>query len=80
MTRADLHVYALKPIDQLLKERWNKEPLYVKHAQRLDENSNLPDEILVKEASSCAEFLNSLESPLMVGSYTVRVQMVYNKA
>ena len=80
MIKADLHVYALKPIDHLLGERWNKDPLYEKHAKLLDENANLPDEILVKEATSCADFLNSLESPLRLGSYTVNAQVVYNKA
>ena len=77
MIKADLHVYAFKPIDHLLEEQWNKDPLYEKHAQRLDENSNLPDEILVQEATSCADFLNSTESPLKLGSYTVKAQMVH---
>ena len=80
MIKADLHVYAFKPIDHLLEAQWNKQPLYEKHAQRLDENSNLPDEILVKEATGCADFLNSLESPLTLGKYTVKAQVVYNKA
>ena len=75
-----LHVFVLKSIDHILGKRWIKEPLYEKHAQLLDENSNLPDEILVKEATSCADFLNSLESPLTLGSYTVKAQVVYNEA
>ena len=80
MIKAGLHVFAFKPIDHLLEAQWNKQPLYEKHAQRLDENSKLPDEILVQEATSCADFLNSLESPLTLGKYTVKAQVVYNKA
>ncbi|MBN1453647.1 MAG: hypothetical protein JW963_21710 [Anaerolineales bacterium] len=80
MIAADLHVFAFKPIDHLLEEQWNRDPLYEKHAQLLDDKLELPDEILVQEASSCADFLNSLESPLTLGSYTVKAQVVYNKA
>jgi len=79
MIKADLHVFAFKPIDHLLGEQWNQDPLYEKHAQHLDENAELPDEILAQEASSCADFLNSLESPLMLGKYQVKAQRVYNK-
>ena len=80
MIKADLHVFAFKPIDHLLGQQWNQDPLYEKHAQLLDEDAELPDEILVQEATSCADFLNSLESPLTLGKYTVKAQMVYNKA
>jgi hypothetical protein len=76
VTREDLHVYVLKPIDKLLIN-WEKDPLYIKHANLLDENSNLPFEILEQEANSCADFLNSQEKPLQVGKYTVVARMVH---
>ena len=75
--KAGLHVYAFKPINKLLSEQWIKEPLYKKHAGLLDEDKKLPNEILEQEARSCADFLNSLESPLMLGSYAVKAQVVY---
>ncbi len=71
-----VHVFALKPIDDLLAERWLTEPLYEKHAKLLDEDSKLPDEILEQEANSCAQFLNSLESPLKVGNCSIRAQVI----
>ena len=75
--KAGLHVFAFKPINKLLSEQWMMEPLYEKHAGLLDENKKLPDEILEEEAKSCADFLNSLESPLMLGSYAVKAQLVH---
>ena len=66
-----MHVFAFKPIDRLLNDQWLKEPLYKKHATSMDENSKLPHEILEREANNCADFLNSLESPLMLGGYLV---------
>ena len=77
MIQAGMHVYAFKPIHKLLGEQWMKEPLYVKHAGLLDEDKKLPNEILEQEASSCADFLNSLEHPLMLGSYAVNAQVVH---
>ena len=74
--KAGMHVFAFKPIDRLLNEQWLKEPLYKKHATSMDENSKLPDEILEQEANNCADFLNSLESPLMLDSYLVKALAV----
>ena len=71
-----LHVFAFKPIDQLLNGQWTHEPLYKKHASLLDENKKLPREILEQEANSCADFLNRLESAPMLGSHMVKAQVV----
>lgn len=71
-----LHVFALKPLDALLAERWLTEPLPRKHAKLLDENLELPDEVLEQEANSCANFLNSLESPLKLGNCSIRAQVI----
>ncbi len=76
MIKTGMHVFAFKPID-LLMNQWIKEPLYKKHAKLLKENSKLPDEIREQEANSCADFLNSLESPLKLGGYSVKAQMVH---
>lgn len=72
-----LHVFAFKPINELLSEEWLKEPLYKKHASLLDENQKLPEEILELEANSCADFLNTLESPVMLGDSSVEAQVVH---
>jgi len=71
-----LYVFAFKPINKLLSEQWLKEPLYKKHARLLDENKMLPEEVLEREADSCAAFLNSLESPLTLGDSTVKAEVV----
>ena len=76
MIKAGMHVFAFKPIDRLLNDQWLKEPLYKKHATSMDENSKLPHEILEREANNCADFLNSLESPLMLGGYLVEALAV----
>jgi len=79
MIKTGMHVFAFKPIDLLLNQ-WIKKPLYKKHAKLLKENSKLPDEILEQEANSCADFLNSLESPLKLGGYAIKAQMVHSKS
>ena len=71
-----LYIFAFKPINQLLSEQWLREPLYKKHARLLDENKMLPEEVLEREADSCAEFLNSLKSPPMLGGSTVRAEVL----
>ena len=75
--KAGLHVYAFKPINRLLTEKWIKEPLYKKHAHLLDENKKLPGEVLEQEAKSCADFLNTLESPLQLGGSIVEARVVH---
>lgn len=79
MIQSGIHVFAFKSIDRLI-DQWAKEPLYKKHAKSLGRNSKLPDKILEQEANSCADFLNSLASPLKLGSYAVRAQMVHSKS
>ena len=72
-----LYIFAFKPINQLLSEQWLREPLYKKHARLLDENKMLPEEVLEQEADSCAEFLNTLESPLTLGGTAVEAQVLH---
>jgi hypothetical protein len=72
-----LHVFAFQPIHKLLSEQWMKEPLYKKHASLLDDNQMLPEEVLEQEADSCAEFLNTLESPLTLGGAAVEAQVLH---
>jgi len=74
--KPEMHVYAFKGIDRILREEWATQPLYKKHAESLDENKKLPDEILEQEATACADFLNSLENPPMMGRYIVKAQVV----
>lgn len=71
-----LSIYAFKPIDRLLTEHWFKVPLYKKYAGLVEEKKRLPNEVLEREASSCADFLNSLESPLTMADTVVKAQMV----
>jgi hypothetical protein len=71
-----LHIFAFKPIDLLLNGQWMQEPLYKTHAGLLDEDKKLPEGILVQSAESCAKFLNSLETPVMLGSHVVKAQVV----
>lgn len=52
-------VFALKPIERLLLENGlGEEPLYVKYAQVLNREPELPPMILKQEASFYADFLN----------------------
>ena len=74
---AGLQVFAFKPIDKLLREQWLKEPLYKKYANSLDENKMLSERILVKEADSCAKFLNALEGPLRLGNTPVKAKAIF---
>lgn len=79
MIQSGIHVFAFNSIDRLI-DQWAKEPLYKKHAKSLGRNSKLPDKILEQEANSCADFLNSLASPLKLGGYAVKAQMVHSKS
>jgi hypothetical protein len=79
MIKTGMHVFAFKSIDPFIKQ-WASEPLYKKHAKLLEENSKLPDKILEQEANGCADFLNSLESPLNLGGFTVKAQMVHSES
>lgn len=66
-------VFALKPIERLLIENGlGKEPLYVKYAELLEREPELPPRILKQEASYYADFLNQVEPPGMVRGKTVK--------
>jgi hypothetical protein len=71
-----VQVFAFQPIHKLLSDQWLKQPLYKKHASLLDEHKMLPEEVLEREADSCAAFLNSLKSPLTLGSSTVKARVI----
>jgi hypothetical protein len=72
-----LHAFAFQSIHTLLSEQWLKEPLYKKHANVLEENNMVPEQVLEQEADSCAEFLNTLEGPLMLGGTAVEAQVLH---
>jgi hypothetical protein len=69
---------AFQSIEDLLSEQWLKEPLYQRYASRLDESGKIPDEILVREADSCADFLNSLETPPMLSGHAVKARKIFS--
>ena len=74
-----VHMFALQSPDHLFSEQWLKEPLAMKYADLLRENPKLPDEILEQEAKSCADFLNTLKRPLMIGNYSIKAQVVHRE-
>jgi hypothetical protein len=74
-----LHVFALKPIERILMENGLQEPLYVKYADLLKRQSELPSDILEQEASFYAEVLNQLEPPPQVRGKTIQAAMVHFK-
>jgi hypothetical protein len=74
--RKGLHVFALKPLERLLRQHVFPEPLYVKHAQVLREQSRLPLAILEQEARACADVLNRLEQPLSMAGQPVKAEVV----
>jgi len=51
----------------------------MKYADLLRENPKLPDEILEQEAKNYADFLNTLKSPLMIGNYCIKAQVVHRE-
>ncbi len=70
-------MFAFKPIDRHIRQ-WAKRPLYEKYAELLEESLRLPCKILTQEASSCADFFNSLEKPLNIGTHTVKALSVHS--
>ena len=56
-----------------------KRTLAMKYADLLRENPKLPDEILEQEAKNYADFLNTLKSPLMIGNYCIKAQVVHRE-
>jgi hypothetical protein len=75
MIKKGMHVFAFKSLEPIMTQAI-KEPLYKKYAELLKVNSKLPDKILEQEVKSCADFLNAMEGPLKLGSYTVRALMI----
>ena len=71
-----LHVFALKPIEQFLKQNGFDQPLYVKHADKLDSQQQLPTETLQQEAATCADQINHANPPRVVGGHTLTAQVV----
>ena len=76
IVKAGVQWFAFKSIEAILKEKWLRKPLYKKHSKSMGRNKNLPQKILVLEAKSCAEYLNSLKAPPKLGRYVVKAQMV----
>ena len=66
-----LHVYALKSVEQILKENGLEEPLYKKYAQMLETQKELSLETLEKEARFYAGILNNLTPPLVIGGKSI---------
>jgi hypothetical protein len=60
MIKSGLHVFALRSVMQILKEKAPL-PVYEKYASQKDEKGHLPREILRKEAESYAKIINDAE-------------------
>jgi hypothetical protein len=71
-------VFALKPIERLLIEHGlGEEPLYVKYAQVLNQEPELPPTILKKEATFYSDFVNGLVPRCKVRGKTVRASVAH---
>jgi hypothetical protein len=70
------HPYGFKNIETRLKEGPIKEPLYLKHAKLMNESSKLPEEVLIREAKACADYLNSLDHPIHINKYCVKANAI----
>ena len=60
MIKSGLHVFALRSVMQILKEKAPL-PIYRKYEDQKDEKGHLPREILLSEAASYAKFINDAE-------------------
>lgn len=80
LIKPGLHVYALRPIHDLLANQWLRVPLYRKHARLLDNNKNLPEDVLMQEANDCASFLNNLETPPKLGENRVIAKAIHARS
>ncbi len=74
--KAGLHVFALKPIERFLEENGFSQPLYVKHAARMNNQNELATDILEREAKACAEAIQRAEPPLTVGGHALGAHVV----
>jgi len=73
------HVYAFKGSVVPAISKWIKDPLFVKCAKIIEDEQELPDTILEKEADDCADFLNACKAPLYMGKHTVKARKVSMK-
>lgn len=71
-----LHVFALKPIEQFLKQNGFDQPLYVKYAAQMNEQQELPAEVLAQEATVYAQLIHQANPPLSVGGHLLAAQVV----
>lgn len=67
-----LHVFALKPVEKCLKENGLEMPLYVKYANLLKQQRELPPDIIEKEAVYYTEVLNRLEPPVTIREQKIK--------
>ncbi len=72
----ELHVYAFKGSIVPAISKWIKDPLYVKYAKIIEDEQELPDSILEKEADDCTDFLNACKAPIYMGKHTVKARKV----
>ena len=63
MIKSGLHVFALRSVMQILKEKAPL-PIYRKYEDQKDEKGNLPRDILLSEAASYAKFINEAETTI----------------
>ncbi len=71
-----LHVFALKPIERFLKDHGFSQPLYAKHAAQVNDRKELAVDILMREATTCAEAIQRAEPPLTVGGHALGAHVV----
>ena len=71
-----LHVFALKPIEQFLKQHGFDQPLYVKHAAQMNEQQELPTEVLEQAATAYAQLIHQADPPRSVGGHLLAAKVV----
>jgi hypothetical protein len=71
-----LNVFALKPVERILKESGFSEPLRKKYAKLLEGREELPADILEHEANFYAGVLNSRNPPLTIAGRSVKAEVV----
>ena len=73
--RSGLHVFALKPVERVLREFY-QEPLYRKYAALIKRKGRLSIAILKREAMSGAAVLNRAKPTLSIRNTHVRARVV----
>lgn len=71
-----LHVFALKPIEQFLKQHGFDQPLYVKYAAQMNAQQELPAEVLELEATAYAQLIQQANPPPSVGGHPLAARVV----